>query len=160
MTVIDLNKTKRRQRPSARDLIEIDKSSSAGRFFEKMRRDIIADLGGRRQLTRIELEWIGVFCGCATQVRYLNHQVFLGETSEVDPSGYATLGSTMLRIGSKLGLKHREPKDQTFGDLLLADAKRQQIEDRERNQKQREEFEEKQRARAASATATELNNAP
>ena len=120
------NKTKRPARRAARDVITIDKSSGAGRFFDKMQRDIIADLDGRRQLTRIELRLIQVFCGAATQVRYLNHLVFLGETSEVDPSGYATLRSTMLRIGNKLGLKRREPKGRTLGDVLIADWERQQ----------------------------------
>jgi hypothetical protein len=82
-------------------------TGSAGRFFDKMVRDIEIDLGGRRQLTRIEGELIRAFAGAATTLQYLNVQVALGETSEIDLSGYSTIASIMLRIGSKLGLARR-----------------------------------------------------
>jgi hypothetical protein len=72
-----------------------------------MVREIESDLGGRRQLSRIEGELIQAFCGAATQVQYLNRQVMLGDGSEIDLSGYATLASTMLRIGARLGFQRR-----------------------------------------------------
>jgi hypothetical protein len=50
---------------------------------------------------------IRAFAGAATTLQYLNHQVLLGESSEVDLTGYATIASTMLRIGSRLGLGRR-----------------------------------------------------
>jgi hypothetical protein len=106
MTVIDLKQAKPKQAP--RDLVEIDKSSAAAKFFDKMQRDIIADCGGRRRLSRIELELVEAFCGAATTLRYLNHQVMLGEISEIDLGGYATIASTMLRIGSRVGLSRRQ----------------------------------------------------
>ena len=43
----------------------------------------------------------------------LNVQVALGEGCEVDLAGYATIASTMLRIGSRLGLARR-PRDVTL----------------------------------------------
>ena len=46
-------------------------------------------------------------------------QVALGETSAIDLSGYATIASTMLRIGSRLGLQRR-PKDVTPDPLDYA----------------------------------------
>jgi hypothetical protein len=90
-----------------RDLVPIDKSSGAARFFDKMVRDIEIDLGGRREVTRIEDELIRAFAGAATTLQYLNHQVMLGDISEIDLTGYATVASTMLRIGSRLGLSRR-----------------------------------------------------
>jgi hypothetical protein len=99
-----LNRTSSR-RPS--DLVSIEKNSGAARFFDKMIREIEQDLGGRRHLTRIEGELIRAFCGAATTLQYLNHQVLLGEVGEIDLSGYATIASTILRIGSKLGLQRR-----------------------------------------------------
>ena len=90
-----------------RDPRSLEQATGAARFFEKMVREIESDLGGRRQLSRIEGELIRAFCGAATQVQYLNHQVMLGEGSEIDLGGYATLASTMLRIGSRLGLQRR-----------------------------------------------------
>ncbi len=72
-----------------------------------MIREIEADLGGRQQLTRIQTELVRAFAGAATTLQYLNAQVALGETSEIDLSGYATIASTMLRIGARLGLQRR-----------------------------------------------------
>jgi hypothetical protein len=78
-----------------------------------MVREIETDLGGRRQLSRIEGELIRAFAGAATTLQYLNAQVALGESSEIDLAGYATIASTMLRIGSRLGLARR-PRDVTL----------------------------------------------
>jgi hypothetical protein len=85
----------------------------AARFFDRTVREIESDLGGRRQLSRIEGELIRAFAGAATTLQYLNVQVALGESSEVDLTGYATIASTMLRIGSRLGLARR-PRDVTL----------------------------------------------
>jgi hypothetical protein len=106
MTVVDLRpRSKSLKRP--RDLLPIEKASGAARFFDRMVREIEGDLGGRRHLTRIECELVRAFAGAATTLQYLNHQVLLGEVSEIDLSGYATIASTILRIGSKLGLQRR-----------------------------------------------------
>jgi hypothetical protein len=149
-TIVEFNKPKRR-RPSARELaLPLDQATGAGRFLNKMVRDIETDLGGRRQLSRMEGELIQAFAGAATTLRYLNVQVALGETGEIDLSGYATIASTMLRIGSKLGLKRREPKRPTLGDVLVADFQRQQ----------QEEFETKQAAARSRPPDEEQSNAP
>jgi hypothetical protein len=153
--IVDI-KTKKRRTHAPRDLVAIDKTSGPARFYDKMMRDIETDLGGRRNLSRIQMEWIKGFCGCATRLEYLNYQIMLGEASDCDVGSYAQLANTMLRLGSKLGLSPRHNKDgkRTFSDLLAAE----QIEDNKLNEKRREEFEAKQRA-AASAPATEPPNA-
>ena len=119
MTIVDI-KTKRTKR-NLRSSPLGPSTSNAGRFFDKMVRDIQTDLGGRQQVSRIEGELIRAFAGAATTLQYLNAQVLLGETSEIDLSGYATIASTMLRIGSRLGLK-RVPKDvtPTLADYLAS----------------------------------------
>jgi hypothetical protein len=88
-----------------RDLVPLDRTSGAARFFAKMVREIEVDLGAgsRRNLSRIETELINAFCGAATQLRYLSHQILLGEAGEIDLAGFSQLASTMLRIGSRLG---------------------------------------------------------
>ena len=58
-------------------------------------------------LSRIEGELIRAFCGAATLLQYQNVQVALGESSEIDLTGYATIASTMLRIGSRLGFRRK-----------------------------------------------------
>jgi hypothetical protein len=160
MSVIDLNKKRRR---APRDLVAIDKTSGPARYYDKMMRDIENDLGGRRNLSRIETEWIKGFCGCATRLEYLNFQIMLGEASDRDVSSYAQLASTMLRIGSKLGLSPRHnkadagPAPGSLGAVLLADIERQHREDNERNRQKQEAFEGKQRA-SASASADVSND--
>jgi hypothetical protein len=100
--------------------VAVDKVSGAGKFFDKLQRDIEKDLGGKDQLSRIERELVAAFSGAATTLRYLTHQILLGETAdEIDLAGYANMASTMLRIGSRLGLR-RVPKDITphLSDIL------------------------------------------
>jgi hypothetical protein len=112
MKVVDLKRTKRSKR-APRDLVSLDKATGAARFFDRMVREIENDLGGRRQLSRIEGELIRAFAGAATTLQYLNVQVALAESSDIDLAGYATIASTMLRIGSRLGLARR-PRDVTL----------------------------------------------
>ena len=115
MTVVDLKVPKRTKRSRP-----LDQATDASRFYNRVVRDIVADLGGRRELTRIEGELIGAFAGGATVLRYLNRQVALGEISEVNLSNFATVASTMLRIGARLGLQRR-PKDvTTLADYLAS----------------------------------------
>ena len=103
MTVIDL---KPKRKCASRGL-PLEQATDTARFFGRMVRAIETDLGGRRQLSRIETELVHAFAGAATAVNYLNRQVILGEVSEIDLSSFAVLASTMLRIGSKLGLARR-----------------------------------------------------
>jgi hypothetical protein len=58
-------------------------------------------------LSRIEIELIKGFVGSATRLEYLNHQILLGDAAEADVGNYAQLASTILRIGSRLGLRRR-----------------------------------------------------
>ena len=60
----------------------------------------------------IESELVKCFCGCATRLEYLNYQILLGDAAEADVASYAQLASSMLRIGSRLGLQRR-PQDIT-----------------------------------------------
>jgi hypothetical protein len=149
-TVIDI-KTKKRRQHAPRDLVAIDKTSGPARYRAKMKRDIESDLGGRRNLSRMEIEQIDAFCGVATLLKYYNHQIDLGDDHDVDPANYATLASTMLRLGSKLGLKQRSKADATPGPLgaaLLEGIERQQ-----RDEGRRLEFEMKAAERAAADAA-------
>ncbi len=108
-----------------RDLVAIDKSSGPARVMAKMVRDIESDLAGRSNLSRIEGGLIRAFAGAATTLQYLNVQVALGDTSELDLTGYATVASTMLRIGSRLGLARRAKNVTGLGELLRRDHERQ-----------------------------------
>ncbi|MGC2075261.1 MAG: hypothetical protein WA728_04350 [Xanthobacteraceae bacterium] len=124
-----------------------------------MRRDIANDLGPRRHdLSRIELELIKGFCGCATRLEYLNFQILLGDASECDVAGYAQLASTMLRIGTKLGLRRRQPeKHQGLGAVLSIDYEHQQQAEYDCDQRRREEFEDKAARRPDEKELTDVD---
>jgi hypothetical protein len=120
--VVDINRKRRRRTP--RDLAPLDKTSGAARFFQRMVTEIEIDLsaGHRHKLTRIQGELIRASAGAATTLLYLNAQVALGETSEIDLAGYSQMASTMLRIGSRLGLHSRPPDATTLDDYLTLQA--------------------------------------
>jgi hypothetical protein len=118
MTVVDL-KPRKRARRAPRTLVPLGKVSGPARFFNRMVLEIQQDLGGRRQLTRIQGELIRAFAGAATTLQYLTSQVVLGDASEIDLGGYATIASTMLRIGARLGF-HRLARDVTPDPLQYA----------------------------------------
>ena len=131
--LISFRKKKIRRDPRA---LPLDQATDAGRFFNRMLRDIENDLGGRRKLSRIQDELINAFAGAATTLRYLNRQVALGEISEIDLGGFATVASTMLRIGSKLGLSRRKQDDaMSLGEVIAQD----QAEERARLAQETEE---------------------
>jgi hypothetical protein len=122
--VVDLKKPLPGRSRPGRNLAPTKASRSrAARFFTSLVNEIEHDLGGKRQLSRIESELVRGFAGAATMVQYYNFQVCaLGDLSEIDPQAYATLASTMLRIGSKLGLQRRhqrtiEPDLKTYLEL-------------------------------------------
>ena len=121
MAAVDLKPQRKRARRVSRDLVPLDKNTGAARFFDRMIRDVESDLGGRRFLSRIEGELVRAFAGSATALQYLNSEIVLGEAvGEIDLSAYATLASTMLRIGSKLGLSRRPREVEQTLETYLA----------------------------------------
>jgi hypothetical protein len=66
MTVVDL-KPKRARRSRS---LPMEQATGAAKFFDRMVREIEGELGGRRQLTRIQLELIRAFAGGATVLKY------------------------------------------------------------------------------------------
>ena len=114
------NRVPHKPRPGARhDLVPLGDNSGPARFFRKMVRDIEADLGARRNLSRIQGELIRAFAGAATMLQYQNVQIALGEASEIDFTAYARLANTMLRVGSRLGLSRRAREIEPTLDAYL-----------------------------------------
>jgi hypothetical protein len=74
---------------------------------------------------------IGAFAGSATELRYMNAQIMLGGSiSDLDLGAYATLASTMLRIGSRIGLRRipRDVSNQTLAEILRQGAEEAEAE--------------------------------
>ena len=112
---------------------QLDRRTSAAKAFDKLVADIEADLGGRDQLSTIQLVLIEAFAGAAVTLQHLNTRLALGQ--EIDLGQYAQTVSAMVRVASRLGLRRRA-RDLTptlrdllredQGDLLREDQARQQ----------------------------------
>jgi hypothetical protein len=81
---------------------KLDGRSATVRLFLRMAAEIEADLGGRDQLSRIELALIEAFCGAAILAR----RALDGDSYDVPAFTSATL--VMSRIGGQLGLSRRQ----------------------------------------------------
>ena len=88
----------------------LDGRSSAAKEFDRLAAEIQTDLGRRDQLSAIELTLIEAFCGSAILLNALNTRILLGQ--EIDPAEHAAIVSSMVRVGSRLGL-HRRQRDVT-----------------------------------------------
>jgi hypothetical protein len=103
---------------------QLDGRTGAAKVFDRLVRDIEIDLGGREQLSTIELQLIEVFAGACVALHNLNTRLARGE--QIDLSEQALAASCMVRIAARLGLQRRakEVAGETFGDLLRADLQR------------------------------------
>jgi hypothetical protein len=84
------------------------------RLYDELIRDVIADLGGRDRLSRIELSLIEALAGCYLQLHDMNCRLMLGQS--IDPTNYGSLTSGLVRLSSRLGLQRRT-KDVTTPNL-------------------------------------------
>jgi hypothetical protein len=83
--------------------------------------EIEADLGGRDQLSAIELTLIEGYAGAAVALQDMNARRALGQP--IDLAEHSQVASTMVRIASRLGLRKRM-RDVTpsLGDILNEEA--------------------------------------
>lgn len=86
----------------------LDGRSTAAKLFDRLISDIESDLGGRDQLSAIELALIEGFVGSTVLMTDLNTRLALGQ--EIDFGAHASCVSAMVRVASRLGI-HRRPKD-------------------------------------------------
>jgi hypothetical protein len=84
----------------------LDGRTTPARVFSQLATAIENDLGGRSELSAIELQLIEAFCGASVMLGNLNAKLILGEP--VEPMEHAHIASTMTRISSRLGLKRRQ----------------------------------------------------
>jgi hypothetical protein len=73
--------------------------------FDRLVADVEADLGGRDQLSAIELALVQAFCGAAITLDGLNAKLLMGEM--IDLGQHAQAVSAMVRVASRLGLQRR-----------------------------------------------------
>lgn len=86
----------------------LDLRTRAGRLFIQTRDAIIADLGGRDQLSRAELELVDRAAGLATRLNAADAEMLEGMPQSLSAADYATLANSLNRILTTLGLKRRQ----------------------------------------------------
>ena len=94
-----------RTKPQLLTRAEIDHRSNAAKLFDNMVSAIAADLGGRDQLTAMELALVEAFAGESVTLNNLNTRLLLGE--KINLSEQALAVSAMVRVASRLGLQRR-----------------------------------------------------
>jgi hypothetical protein len=90
----------------------LDMRTRAGRLYKATREAIIADLGGRDELSRAELELIDRAAGLATRLNAADAEMLEGTPASLGAGEYATLANSLNRILTTIGLKRR-PRDVT-----------------------------------------------
>ena len=83
----------------------LDQRTNVAKAFNRLVADIYSDLGGRDHLSAIELALVEAFAGASIALDQLNAKLLLGE--DIDLGQYMQASSTMVRIGSRLGLQRR-----------------------------------------------------
>jgi hypothetical protein len=84
---------------------DLDGRSNAAHVFDSITTAVHADLGGKEELSAVELRLVEAFAGVSVMTEALNVQLLLGQA--VDHNALCQLASTMCRIGSRLGLRRR-----------------------------------------------------
>jgi hypothetical protein len=83
----------------------LDGRTTSARMFSQLAAQIETDLGGRDDLSAIELQLIEAFCGASILLNHLNTKLIQGEP--VEPLAHAQAASTLVRVANKLGLQRR-----------------------------------------------------
>jgi hypothetical protein len=105
-----------RTRPQLLTRDQLDGRTNAAKVFDRLCADIEADLGGRDQLSTIEVTLIEAYAGAAVTLNHLNTQLALGQP--IDLSQYAQAVSAMVRVASRLGLKRQPKPVESLSDYL------------------------------------------
>jgi hypothetical protein len=100
----------------------LDRRTVVARVYDRLVEAIHADLGGRDQLSAIELALIEAFAGASVVTDNINTRILAG--AEIDNaliSMHAQAISAMVRVASRLGLGRRQRDVTLLADMLRSD---------------------------------------
>ena len=95
----------------------LDGRTKARKQFDAIADGVADDLKGSGALSTIQLHLIEAFAGCALIINAINAQLLSGE--DIDIADHSQAASTLVRLASRLGLKHA-PRDASTLDQYLA----------------------------------------
>jgi hypothetical protein len=108
-------RSKKATKPQLLTRAVLDGRTNAAKLFDQLVANIQNDLGGRSELSAIELTLVEAYAGAAITLENLNTRLLLGE--QINLSEHAQAVSAMVRVASRLGLQRR-PRDVTLLDPL------------------------------------------
>jgi hypothetical protein len=89
-------------------LSQLDQRTNAAREFSRLVSAIEADLGGRSELSNVELSLVQAFAGASVALQSLNVRLIRDGEQGLDLGLLALLGGALCRIGSRIGLQRRQ----------------------------------------------------
>ncbi|HEY5125752.1 MAG TPA: hypothetical protein VIJ35_00365 [Bradyrhizobium sp.] len=120
-------RSKKATKPQLLNRATLDGRLNAAKEFDRLVSDIQSDMGGRDQLSAIEVALVEAFAGATVTLNDLNTRLLLGQP--IVPSEHAQAVSAMVRVASRLGISRRAREvGPTLGELLRQDLDRQQLE--------------------------------
>lgn len=98
-------KSMRTTRPQLLLREELDKRLAARQYMDRLAADIQRDLGGKDQLSTVELSLVEAFVASTVTMSAMSAKLALGET--IDFSVLSSTIGAMVRVASRLGLQKR-----------------------------------------------------
>jgi hypothetical protein len=100
---------------------QLDGRTNAAKTFDRLVSSIEADLGGRSELSQIELGLIEAFASSYVSLENINTRLLLGQ--QIDLAEHAQAVSSLVRVASRLGIRRRakDVSPPTLSDILRAD---------------------------------------
>ena len=89
-------------RPQLLTRAALDGRTGPARLFDRMVADVVADLGGRENVSTVEYALTEAFAGACVIMHNLNTRLLLGE--QIDLSQHAQAVSAMVRVASSAWL--------------------------------------------------------
>jgi hypothetical protein len=106
----------------------IDMRTRPGKLWKSVEGSVIADLGGRENLSAQELETVKSVCGLVVRLRMADAELLNGDPPSLAPSEYATLTNALNRTLASLGLQRRARDVTPSLDQYLAARAREKAE--------------------------------
>ena len=99
--------TRGRRIPKVRLLTRqtLDRRSRAAKLFDQIFEGIASDLGGKKNLSTVEIALAEAFAGAAVRMHDMNAHLLLGQP--IDLTEHAMAISSLVRIASRIGTRRR-----------------------------------------------------
>ena len=100
---------------------QLDGRTNAAKTFDRLVSSIEADLGGRGELSAIEVSLVEAFASAFVTLENINTRLLLGQ--QIDLAEHAQAVSSLVRVASRLGIRRRakDVSPPTLRDILRAD---------------------------------------